>query len=346
MSNELGAAVVGAGYWGPNLVRNLMSVDGWDLRWVCDVDLDQAEAVAKRAPGVRPTASFDDVLGDGDVDAIAIATPASTHEELAIRALEAGKHVLVEKPLASSVAAGQRIIDAAERADRLVMADHTFCYTAAVRRIRELVHGGTVGAIQFIDSVRINLGLVQPDVDVVWDLGPHDLSILDFVLPADLAPISISAQGADPIGAGRLCIGYVTLRLPNDGIAHLHLNWLSPTKIRSFVVGGSRRTIVWDDVNPAQRLSVFDRGVDVVDTGDREARRRSQISYRSGDMIAPALPEIEALRLVVEELRDAILEHRAPLTDGRAGLRVLQMLETADRSVREGGATLPIGVVG
>jgi predicted dehydrogenase len=343
MSRELGAAVIGAGYWGPNLIRNFGAVDGWDLRWVCDLDLDQALSATRRSPGVRATASLDDVLDDPAIDAVAIATPASTHEEIAVRALEAGKHVLVEKPLAASVAAGRRIVEAAARADRVVMSDHTFCYTSAVRRIRELVSGGTVGAIQFIDSVRINLGLVQPDVDVLWDLAPHDLSILDFVLPADLSPVSIAAHGADPIGAGRLCIGYLTLRLPNDGIAHLHVNWLSPTKIRTFVVGGSRRTIVWDDVNPAQRLSVFDRGVDIVDPGDREARRRSLVAYRSGDMVAPALAEIEALRLVVEELRDAIVERRAPLTDGAAGLRVLEMLEAADRSVAEGGATLSIG---
>ena len=344
MTSELGAAVVGAGYWGPNLIRNFTAVDGWDLRWVCDLDLDQARAATRRHPSVRSTDSLEDVLDDPAVAAVAIATPAATHEAIAISAIEAGKHVLVEKPLAGSVEAGRRILESADAAGRIVMADHTFCYTSAVRKIHELISTGTVGTIQFVDSVRINLGLVQPDVDVLWDLAPHDLSILDFVLPKGLSPVSIAAHGADPIGAGRLCIGYMTLRLPNDGIVHLHVNWLSPTKIRSFVVGGSRRTIVWDDVNPAQRLSIFDRGVDVLDEHDREARRRSLVAYRSGDMIAPALPEVEALRLVVEELRDAITDRRSPLTDGRAGLRVLEMLEAADRSVHAGGVAVSIEV--
>ena len=337
-----GIAVIGAGYWGPNLIRNLLSHPDWDLRWVCDLDAERAARVVGHAPGVQITTDLNDVLDDPAVIAVAVATPAATHTAVVMAALEAGRHVLVEKPLAPSLAEGRKLVELAEERDLVLMCDHTYCYTPAVQKIRDLVAAGDLGDIQYFDSVRVNLGLIQSDIDVLWDLGPHDLSILDFILPEDLRPQRVAAHGADPVGAGHLCVGYLTLPLNETAVAHIHLNWLSPVKVRTTLIGGSRRMVVWDDLNPAQRISVYDRGVDV-QAASGDARRQAQVAYRLGDMVAPALPETEALQGVVGELAAAIREHRAPLTDGRAGLRVLELLEAAGRSVELGGGFVDIG---
>ena len=337
--DRLGAAVIGAGYWGPNLIRNFRGAADWDLVAVCDLDTDRAESVVGARSGVDVTASLEELLARDDVDAVAIATPARTHQAIALQALRAGKHVLVEKPLADGVASGRSMVDLARQQGLVLMTDHTYCYTPAVQRIRELVAEGALGEVLFVDSVRINLGLVQPDVDVFWDLAPHDLSILDFVLPGGLRPTGVAAQGADPVGAGRACVGYLTLPLPNGAIAHVHVNWLSPTKIRQMVIGGSERTLVWDDLNPQQRLSVYDRGVDMVQQSvDSADRRTASISYRLGDTWAPALPEREALGAMVAELAASIRGTRPPQTDGESGLRVLSVLEAAATSLRARGA--------
>jgi predicted dehydrogenase len=339
----VGVAVVGAGYWGPNLVRNFGSHGACELRWVCDLDIDQARRAVGRYSTVRTTDSLDDVLDDPCVEAVAVATPAATHLEVALACLDAGKHLLVEKPLAASAADAQRVVDAAERRGLVLMCDHTYCYTPAVQRIRALIDSGTLGEIQYVDSVRVNLGLVQPDVDVFWDLAPHDLSIIDFLLPADRRPIAVAAQGADPIGAGRACIGYLTLPLDGGAIAHAHVNWLSPTKVRTMMIGGSERMLLWDDLQPSQRLSLFDKSVELrTESPSTSARRDAQISYRIGDMVAPALSETEALQGVVGELVGAIRCHHAPLTDGAAGLRVLEILEGAGRSLAQGGAAVTL----
>jgi predicted dehydrogenase len=341
--SRLGVAVIGAGYWGPNLIRNFHASPEWDLRWICDLDSERAERVAGGAPGVRITADLDDVLDDPQVTAVAVATPAATHTEVVLAALDAGKHVLVEKPLAPSLADGQKLVNAAEDRDLVLMCDHTYCYTPAVLKIHELVSTGQLGDIQYVDSVRVNLGLVQPDIDVLWDLGPHDLSILDFILPADARPTSVAAVGADPVGAGHLCVGYLTLPLGGSAIAHVHLNWLSPTKVRTTLIGGSKKMVLWDDLNPSQRISVYDRGIEMQGSPPGEARHRAQVAYRLGDMVAPSLPEGEALQGVVTELADSIRAHRAPLTDGRSGLRVLALLEAASRSLDQQGVFVDAG---
>ncbi len=335
-------AVIGAGYWGPNLARNFRSSDRWELAAVCDMDEGRARKVAA---GADVETSVERLLARDDVDAVAVATPARTHRAIAVAALEAGKHVLVEKPLASSRPDALDVVRLAAERGLTLMCDHTFCYTPVVQRIAELVGGGELGEVLFIDSVRINLGLVQPDVDVIWDLAPHDLSIMDFVLPGGLAPQGVSAHGADPIGAGRACVGYLTMPLANGAMAHVHVNWLSPTKIRQLVIGGSRRTLVWDDMNPQQRLSVYDRGIDLnLDSAAAglSARTTASVSYRVGDMYAPALPEREALAAMVDEFSAAILEQRAPRTDGAAGLRVLSVLEAARTSLATAGALVPV----
>jgi predicted dehydrogenase len=343
-TSPIGLAVVGAGYWGPNLVRTALATPALRLKWLCDLDPERARAVLRGHSTVRPTSSYEQVLDDEEVAAVAIATPAATHFELAGAALAAGKHVLVEKPLTASAAEADSLIELAHELQLVLMCDHTYCYTPAVRRVRELVRGGSIGDVQFVDSVRINLGLVQPDVDVLWDLAPHDLSILDFVLPDHITPVAVAAHTADPIGIGRACMAYLSVWLSNGALAHVHVNWLSPTKIRTTVFGGSRRTIVWDDMNPAARVMIHDRGVDRLEVGAvaRDERREALISYRIGDIHVPALPEREALRSVMAEFADSIGARRQPLTDATAGLRVLKLLEAATRSVECGGTPIPV----
>lgn len=344
MKNKMKAVVVGAGYWGPNLARNFRASAEWELAGICDLDLDRARTVADGVGGVPITASLDEVLADPDVDAIAIATPARTHHPIVMAALEAGKHVMVEKPLADDRARGREMVDRATEQGLVLMADHTYCYTPAVLKIRELIAEGALGDILFVDSVRINLGLIQPDVDVFWDLAPHDLSIMDFVLPGGLAAASVSAHGSDPLRTGKACVGYLAMPLECGAMAHVHVNWLSPTKIRQMVIGGTKRTLVWDDLNPQQRISVYDRGVDIdtvskVTTADS---RDANISYRLGDTWSPALPEREALGGVVGEFAAAIREGRPSRTDGESGLRVLSVLDAAQRSLGAGGAPAPL----
>jgi predicted dehydrogenase len=339
-----GLAVVGAGYWGPNLVRTALATPAVRLEWLCDLDIARARSVLGPSTTVRATDSYEEVLSDPAVTAVAIATPAATHFDLVRAALEAGKHVLVEKPLTPSVAEGEKLAALALHSNRVLMCDHTYCYTPTVQRIRELIRSGKIGELQFVDSVRINLGLVQPDVDVLWDLAPHDLSILDFVLPEGVVPVAVAAHAGDPIGAGRACLAYLSVWLSNGALAHVHVNWLSPTKIRTTVFGGSRRTIVWDDTNPARRLAIHDRGVDRMEAGNLrgDERRQALISYRTGDTLIPALPEREALMSVMAEFSAAISENRPPLTDVGAGLRVLELLEAASRSADSDGTRIAL----
>lgn len=336
---QLRVAVVGAGYWGPNLVRNFRGAPDWDLVAVCDLDESRARKVIGARSTVEIETSLTRLLDRDDIDAVAIATPARTHAPIALAAIAAGKHVVVEKPLADTPEAAEAMVLAAQDAGTVLMIDHTYCYTPAVQYIRDAIATGMLGDLLYIDSVRINLGLVQPDVDVFWDLAPHDLSILDFILPGGLAPRSVSATGADPLGAGKACVGYVTMPLVAGGIAHVNVNWLSPTKIRQMVVGGSRRTLIWDDLNPQQRVAVFDRGVDLAtQRADAEQREVATVSYRLGDVTVPALPEKEALSSMVAEFAASIRERRAPRTDGLAGLRVLSVLHAVSRSLADHGA--------
>lgn len=345
-TEKLGIAVIGTGYWGPNLVRNFDANPDWDLMAVCDLDADRARRVAGDRRGIAVTSSLEEILARADIHAVAVATPARTHQPITLAALRAGKHVLVEKPLADSRAHGVAMVDAARERGLVLMTDHTYCYTPAAQKIRDLIAAGELGDILFVDSVRINLGLIQPDVDVFWDLAPHDLSILDFILPGRLRPSGVFAHGADPLRSGKSCVGYLTLPFENGAIAHIHVNWLSPTKIRQMVIGGTRRTLVWDDLNPQQRLSVYDRGVDL---GQQSAggadRAAATISYRLGDTWAPALPEREALGQMATEFAACIRAGRASRTDGDSGLRVLSVLEAATLSLAGDGvfATVPTG---
>lgn len=344
---KLRIAVVGAGYWGPNLARNLHASPDWDLVAICDLDLERARVLAATLGEIACVESLDELLDTFEIDAVAIATPARTHHGTVMTALRAGKHVLVEKPLADSRKHGQEMVAEAQANGLVLMADHTYCYTPAVLKMQELIQSGSLGEILFVDSTRINLGLVQPDVNVFWDLAPHDLAILDFVLPGGLNPAEVSAFGADPLGTGRDCVGHLNFRLPNDATAHVHVNWLSPTKIRQMVIGGSLRTLVWDDLNPQQRLSVYDRGVSL-DRQPKSAGERAStaVSYRLGDTWSPALPEREALSQVVEELASCIRNGREARTGGASGLRVLSVLEAVTRSLTLEGHPTPVAGTG
>jgi len=340
--DKLRIAVIGAGYWGPNLVRNFRNSPDWDLVAVCDLDPQRAARVVGDRSTVDVETDVSRLLERDDVDAVAIATPARTHADLAIAALKAGKHVLVEKPLAANLDDARRMVQVASAQGRALMLDHTFCYTPAVRHIRQAIADGVVGDVLYVDSVRINLWFVQPDVNVFWDLAPHDLSILDFILPSGLDVGPVTATGADPLDTGRACIGHASLPLPGGGIANISVNWLSPTKIRSFVVGGRKRTLVWDDLNPMQRVALYDRGVDVATRPDDLAQRKQvNVSYRMGDIHVPALREAEALGLMVAEFAAAIREGRPPLTDGHSGMRVLSVLQAIDQSLATGHPVAP-----
>ena len=338
----IGVAVIGAGYWGPNLIRNFAASADVDLRWVCDLSPERAKSAIRGRTGIRTTTRLEEVLADPGVEAVAIATPASTHEGIGLTALQSGRHVLVEKPLASTVVAGRKLVEAAAEAGVVLMCGHTYCYTPVVRRLRKMMESNDFGDIQYLDSVRINLGLVQPDVDVIWDLAPHDLSIIDYVLPSHCEPLSVCATGADPLGTGRVSVAHLSIELTGGAIAHVHVNWLSPTKIRTMILGGTRKMAVWDDLSPAARLQIYDKGVEVAAELDAEERTRHQISYRTGDMVAPALEEHEALASEVQEFVNAIREGRDPATDGRSGLRVLQILEAASASLSDRGSAVPL----
>ncbi|SDB93475.1 Predicted dehydrogenase [Raineyella antarctica] len=337
----LRVAVIGAGYWGPNLARNFAMSTDWELVAICDTDAERAQGLARRTGNPDVVTSVDDLLAGQHVDAVAIATPARTHHPIAMQAIGAGKHVVVEKPLADTAARGRELVAAAQEAGTILMADHTYCYTPAVIKIRDLIGAGELGEILYVDSVRINLGLVQPDVDVFWDLAPHDLAILDFVLPDGLQSVSVAAEGADPLDAGKACIGYLSLPQRSGALVHVNVNWLSPTKIRQMVICGSRRTLVWDDLNPQQRISVFDRGVDlgrqerVLD--DVATRKGVTISYRLGDTWSPALSEFEPLGLMVSQFASAIRSGTPAPTDGHSALRVLNVLEATSRSLADHG---------
>jgi predicted dehydrogenase len=325
-------AVIGYGYWGPNLVRNFQ-----ETRDVCvvscyDRDPERLALVKSKFPSIEVTTHYEDVLKNPSIDAVAISTPVGTHYELARRALEHGKHVLVEKPLTKSVAEAEKLVDLAARQRLTLMVDHTFIYTGAVRKMKEIVDGGDLGVIYYFDSVRINLGLVQRDVNVIWDLAPHDISILEHLVCEE--PVSVCANGACHIGNGIENIAYLTVYFNSGLIAHFHNNWISPVKIRTLLIGGSKKTILYDDMESSEKVKVYDRGIDVLNP---EGVHDARVSYRLGDMWAPKLDTCEALRLVASEFADCISTGRTPHTDGIAGLNVVKILEASEMSIKHRG---------
>jgi len=329
----LRVGVIGYGYWGPNLVRNFAEVPCSHVVAVSDLRLDRLALAQSRYPAIGTTTDYRDLLADARIDAIAIATPVSTHFELAMQALQAGKHVLVEKPLSATSEQAVRLIEEADQRNRVLMVDHTFVYTGAVRKIRELVASNGLGDIYYYDSVRVNLGLFQHDVNVIWDLAVHDLSIMDYALPSQ--PCAVSATGISHVPGEPENIAYLTLFFDRDLIAHIHANWLAPVKVRRTLIGGSRKMIVYDDLEPSEKVKVYDKGITV--NNDAESVYQMLISYRTGDMWAPQLDRTEALRTEVLHFINCIEHGECPITDGEAGLQVVRILEAATQSMAERG---------
>jgi predicted dehydrogenase len=325
--------VIGYGYWGPNLVRNFSEGQKTELVAVSDVRVDRLSLAQRRCPWIYVTQHYREVLSDPAIQAVAIATPVSSHFDLVLQTLQAGKHVLVAKPMAASSKEALRLIEEAEKRNLTLMVDHTFVYTGAVRKIWELTNGGKLGEIYYYDSTRVNLGLFQHDVDVIWDLAVHDLSIMDYVLARP--PCAVTATGMNHVSGGTENIAYLTLFFEEHLIAHINVNWLSPVKIRRSFIGGSKQMIVYDDMEPSEKIKVYNKGITV--NGNPEAVYKMLISYRSGDMWAPQLDLTEGLQTEIQHFAECIERGQRPITDGHAGLRVVRILEAATSSMKQRG---------
>ena len=327
----INVAVVGYGYWGPNLVRNFQEVDGCQLT-VCDRDEQRLAKAQGKHSALKITSDYSAVLKDSGVDAVVIATPIGTHYKLARRALENGKHVMVEKPLAATVSEAECLVDKAAKLGLTLMVDHTFIYTGAVRKMKEIVEQGDLGDLYYFDSVRINLGLVQHDVNVLWDLAPHDVAILGYLI--DESPVAVCANGASHLGNGVENVAYLSVYFNSGFIAHFHNNWLAPVKVRTVIVGGSKKMILYDDMDNSEKVKIYDRGIDV---SKRENIHDALVAYRLGDMWAPRLDTTEALYRVAAEFVDCIKTKRKPISDGVSGLNVVKILEASEMSIKRRG---------
>jgi len=330
--------IVGYGYWGPNLVRNFVETNRAQVTAISDLRPERLTTAKMRCPAARTTTSFQELLDDASIDAVVIATPVSSHFDLACKALNAGKHVLVEKPMTASAEQAARLVDLAAGKRLVLMVDHTFIYTSAVRKIRQLVDSGDLGQIYYYDSVRINLGLFQTDVNVIWDLAVHDLSILNYVLPS--RPTAVAATGMCHLPGESENIAYLTLFFDSSLLAHVHVNWLAPVKIRRTLIGGSRKMILYDDLEGSEKIKVYDKGISV--NQEPEKLYQMKINYRAGDMWAPQLDNTEALRIEALEFVRCVESGSRPLTDGEAGLGVVRILEAATASIARRGALVEL----
>jgi predicted dehydrogenase len=337
-SRAVGLAVVGYGYWGPNLVRNFANTDGARVVAVSDLEGEKLAVVRRRHPDVAVTTDFRDLLKDSRIDAIAIATPVHTHYELALASLEAGKHVLIEKPLAQTAQQAQHLIEVAERRNLVLMVDHTFLYTPAVQKIRELIDGGVLGDIYYYNSVRASLGLFQSDVNVIWDLAVHDISIIQYIF--NESPVAVSATAATHVPGSPENMAHITLFFRSSCFAQISVNWLSPVKVRQTFIGGSRKMIMYDDVEPTEKIKVYDKGITV--NGSPETAHQVRIGYRAGDMWAPHLPAKEALQTEAEHFITCLQQGAAPISSGLTGLHVIEILEATSRSIAALGTPVPL----
>jgi predicted dehydrogenase len=328
---DVNFGVIGFGYWGPNVVRNLSGLDGSQVISIAELS-EKARARARKAyPAVHITADANEVISSTEIDAIAIITPVWTHYELAKAALENGKHVFVEKPFTSTTEQGEQLIELAARKNLKIMVDHTFLFTGAVKKISQLMNEGTLGKLYYYDSTRVNLGLFQHDINVLWDLAPHDLSIMDHLIRS--TPEAVVATGQKHLSEHE-DVAYMTLYFPDSVIAHINVNWLSPVKVRMTLIGGEKRMLLWNDLVADEKLRVYDKGVKI---DSREGVYDMLVSYRSGDMWSPQLEQIEALREELSYFVDCVSSGRDPHNDGHAGLRVVKMLEAATESLNKKG---------
>ena len=324
--------VIGFGYWGPNIVRNLVSLEDSQVLAIAEISPSARARAQKAHPSIKVTADTAELIASAEIDAIAIVSPVWTHYELAKAALQNGKHVFVEKPFTSNSAQGEELVNLAEQKNLKIMVDHTFLFTGAVKKIVQLVEEGALGNLYYYDSTRVNLGLFQHDINVLWDLAPHDLSIMDYLIKA--APEAIVATGQGHLN-GHEDVAFMTLYFPDKVIAHINVNWLSPVKVRTTLIGGEKRMLVWNDLEADEKLKVYDKGVKVT---SREGVYDLLVSYRSGDMWAPQLEQGEALRQELSYFVDCVTTGIKPFNDGHAGLRIVQMLEAASESMNKKGA--------
>src|SRR5208282_461684 len=328
--------VVGYGYWGPNIVRNLSQLEEVEVVAVCDKSPASRRRVEKAHPDVRVTADFAELMSSPDIDAIAVITPVWTHYELAKTALEHGKHVFVEKPFTSNTAQAEELIDIAARKNLKIMVDHTFLFTGAVQKIKRLLQEDALGKLYYYDSTRVNLGLFQHDVNVIWDLAPHDLSIIDHLI--DETPEAVVATGQSHVN-GHEDVAFITLYFPNKVIAHINVNWMSPVKVRTTLIGGEKKMLVWNDLEVDEKIKIYDKGVEMI---SGEAVYQQLVSYRTGDMWAPKVEQVEALKMEAAYFVDCILNNKTPFNDGVAGLHIVRMLEAADQSLQQKGKIIQL----
>ena len=333
----INVGVVGYGYWGPNIVRNFNSIKDARVVSVCDKKPEVLKNIQANYPTIETITDANKLLSSPDIDAIAIVTPVFTHFELAKLALQNGKHVFVEKPFTSTVAQAEELIELADKKNLKIMVDHTFIFTGAVKKIKELVDNDTLGDLYYFDSTRVNLGLFQHDINVIWDLAPHDLSIMDYLI--DEKPDSITAGGKAHFNNGLEDIAYITVNFSNNMIAHFNVNWLSPVKVRSTLIGGEKKMLVWNDLEVDEKIKVYDKGVDIV---SREGVYELLVSYRSGDMSAPKVAQTEALKLEAEHFVDCISNNITPVNDGLSGLRVVKILEASSESIKNNGKMIQL----
>jgi predicted dehydrogenase len=330
--------VIGYGYWGPNLVRNFSETQGIEVASVADLDPKKLEIVQKRYPGVKTTSRFQDLLENKDIDAIAIATPVNSHFELGMAVLKSGKHLWLEKPMTETSEQARQLVDEAEKRNLVLIVDHTFIYTGAVCRMGEMVKSGELGQILYYDSTRINLGLFQRDVSVIADLAVHDFSILDYLLGEQ--PVAVSAVGTNHFPGAPVNLSYITLFYDSGIIAHINVSWLAPVKVRQILIGGSKKMITYDDLEPSEKIKIYDKGISFTD--DPKKIYEMRVGYRTGDMWAPKLDSTEALRIEGEHFVDCIENGKKPMTDGSLGLRVVELIEAATRSMNEQGRSVKI----
>lgn len=330
--------LIGFGYWGPNLARNFSLNPDMELAAICDLSAERLERARHMYPSVRMCSILDDFFR-ADIDAMAIATPVAVHFDLARRALETGRHVWLEKPMTEAVAQGEELIELAQKNNKVLLVDHTFVYTGAVRKIRELVDKQQLGELIYYDSTRVNLGLFQQDVNVIWDLAPHDISIMDFLMPSK--KLAVSATGSHFYGNGIVPKSLLTIYMENNMIGHINVSWVSPVKIRQTLIGGTARMVLYDDTEPSEKVKVYDKGVEL-DVADKEEIYHLKVQYRVGDMYAPKLEDHEALAMETRHFVDCIQHGKEPLTGGRAGLEVVKVLVASEESLKKRGAPVEL----
>ena len=329
--------IIGMGYWGPNILRNFIFFKDSSVKTVCDKNQERLDFVKKLYPSLEVTTDVEILFQDEEIDAVIIVTASRDHYILAKRALEAKKHIFVEKPFVSSVAEAEELIELGDKRNVKIMVDHTFLFTGAVRKIKELIDDGVLGNLYYYDSTRVNLGLFQHDINVIWDLAPHDLSIMDYVIQEK--PVAITATGIEHFGRGLEDVAYITVFFEKDIIAHFNINWLSPVKIRMTLIGGEKKMLVWNDLESDEKVKIYDRGVNIE---DKEGIYELLVSYRSGDIMIPTVEKTEALKLEAEYFIDCIVNNKTPINDGNAGLRVVKILEASDLSIKNNGKMIKL----